>query len=274
MKKIPIFIISALALLFIACSACTPAAYEGKDPALYTAAIYNVVGWQRMGASTERLDEDKYGRILYKYSVKDHGLFNDADNDRITAYIIVQKMDENYVWYYQDICFELFTSNTDISNYRIEQLKCRNHWNEEWSEEDLVCRKIWSRFDKKFSQFEIEGIDNAELDPSNSFFLLWPSIKQYYNLDCDDAAGELFDIDNSGKKLFYFRTFNDLEKGEGNGSDSDGNIAYKEAYFLVVDSNDMIDISSILVRIENPYNYQVDLMQLRKNARWETYSKH
>ena len=99
-----IAVIAAVLSLLLIFAAFSPPAYQGKDRGLYTAAIFSVVGWGEIGAMTERLEEDDYGRILFEYSVLNDAFFSDAEKARVIAYVIVQKMNDELVWFYEDNC--------------------------------------------------------------------------------------------------------------------------------------------------------------------------
>lgn len=69
--------------------------------------------------STEVLDRDEYGRILFLYEA-----VNLVSGETEESLVICQKLDEDYVYYYEDICY----SRGDISEEAIETLKSGNDW--------------------------------------------------------------------------------------------------------------------------------------------------
>lgn len=69
--------------------------------------------------SCEILETDSKGRILYEYTAE-----NIVTGDNDTALVICQKIDADYVFYYEDICYLL----SEYSAQEIEQLKTANDW--------------------------------------------------------------------------------------------------------------------------------------------------
>ena len=267
MKKLIAVIAAILSSLLIFAAFSAPA-YQGKDRGLYTAAVFSVVGWREMGATTERLEEDDYGRILFEYSVLNDAFFSDAEKACVIAYVIVQKMSNELVWFYEDDCCEVFRSRSDISEDRIEQLKLRNHWNEEPADEGLVSRKIWSG-GARFADYDESVLKDPLERPTTLFYDVWDTIREVFHLDCESAAGELFNVDSTGKRIYYFRACdNDGSKGL-NGCYSTH--TYTGTYFLAVGADGKIDDTCKLVQVEDAYNYREVLKQLKVDILWSGY---
>ena len=113
--------------------------YSGEYPDMYTEAIRSLIGaigrLDEVGLNPEMsiLDEDEYGRVLYSY----------YEGARVNTYnyLIMQKSDEEYVYFYQDYNFisstEIFFSEEDI-----EKLKEYNDWGKETDNEKCTKAKI------------------------------------------------------------------------------------------------------------------------------------
>ena len=81
--------------------------------------------------SCEILEEDSQGRILYEYTTK-----NLISGNEDTALVICQKIDDESVFYYEDVCFLL----SGYSAQDVEQLKEANDWNAPLDESKLSRR--------------------------------------------------------------------------------------------------------------------------------------
>ena len=79
--------------------------------------------------SYEIIEEDSYGRILYRFET-----INCLTEKEETVYVICQKTVSKYVYFYEDICY-LFEEN---DNDDLMALKERNDW-----ESELNTEKMW-----------------------------------------------------------------------------------------------------------------------------------
>lgn len=63
-------VIAAIIIAAMMVGSCTPAPYYGDNLELYTAAVYSIAGYSAIGgASTNIIETDEYGRVLFEYSV-------------------------------------------------------------------------------------------------------------------------------------------------------------------------------------------------------------
>lgn len=93
------------------------------------------------------VEKDDYGRILYSVcSVDDESnnvfsdyVSDDLKNSPVLAYVVCQKIDDNYVYYYKSHCYK-FVSSVPTENIIISQLKEKNDWNTPIDENKLVKR--------------------------------------------------------------------------------------------------------------------------------------
>ena len=85
-----------------------------------------------------QLETDRYGRELFAYTAPN--LFAD---EMLTAYVICQKTDSQYVYYYEDICYYIGGSDEAA----LDQLKYQNDWDMPLEEEKLSKRNNRITFD-------------------------------------------------------------------------------------------------------------------------------
>ena len=79
----------------------------------------------------EQIEIDSYGRTLFKYTAK---ILNTASYE--SYYVVCQKYDTSYVYFYEDICYAVGESSSeDISN-----LKQTNDWDKPMANEKMSKR--------------------------------------------------------------------------------------------------------------------------------------
>lgn len=142
------------------CNLLLPTGYGGEYPELYTEAVnslLSVIGWHSHGDSRVKIiEEDAFGRVLFSY-YDDKSYYCGED---IIGYLICQKVDETYVYYYPDynyILNEWNHINIPFSEEEIEDLKTRNDWGKEINEEKLIKYEITRK--KKDPNVKIEKKD-------------------------------------------------------------------------------------------------------------------
>ena len=127
------------------------------------------------------IEKDSYGRILFE-----HESINTICSSMRKVYVICQKYNENYIYYYEDICYIFDNGNVDLT-----LLKEQNDWNCPLEESKLSERKYGVSLDYHLINYTVldwntvresycssENVDDSEL---NDFFLL----------DCDPVGNEL-----------------------------------------------------------------------------------
>ena len=133
--------------------------YKGEYPALYTEAVNSILaikGFHNHGdALINLVEEDSFGRILFSY-------YDDSYyyGEYFLSYLICQKIDETYVYYYPDYNFIIKESNwvdVPFSDEEIEDFKNKNDWGKEIKEKELIKYKITRK--KKEPEVEIETKD-------------------------------------------------------------------------------------------------------------------
>ena len=84
------------------------------------------------------LEQDNYGRIMYEYSTT-----SVISNKTETAVIICQKIDSDFVYYYEDVCYDI----SDDANQDTSVLKAANDWNVPLKNSKMSRRKNNISFD-------------------------------------------------------------------------------------------------------------------------------
>ena len=86
-----------------------------------------------MESSIQILERDPEGRILFEYSA-----YNMVTEKNETALLICQNHDDDYVYFYEDICYIIAEYNEET----VFELKAKNDWNQPINREKSSRRKI------------------------------------------------------------------------------------------------------------------------------------
>ena len=137
---------AAIFLLVCTLAGCKFTGYKGKYPALYTEAVNSILaikGYHSHGSPMiELVEEDSFGRVLFSYYESSH---YDEGWPNAFSYLICQKIDETYVYYYPDFNFIIKEWNhldVPFSDEEIEDLKNKNDWGKEINEKELIKYEI------------------------------------------------------------------------------------------------------------------------------------
>ncbi len=134
--------------------------YDGDYPELYTVAVNNVFGVDGYKSNGEVsydpdivvVETDDYGRVLFIYSEYDP---NGSAGDWGVAFVIMQKHEDDYVYYYQDACYTPYCGGIEVYAIRqyddikdnvdtkmLEELKKNNDWNKPFDKTKCVRAKV------------------------------------------------------------------------------------------------------------------------------------
>ena len=142
-------------------------------------------------------ERDNQGRILFLYEAQ-----NIITDQTESVYVICQKLDANYVYFYEDICYTLETNE----NSDVDLLKLANDWNRPLEQKRMSKRKLqishdlFIMTDSKLQHNEIKAALCKELEITTS------QIETLVNLDVNQAGQELFllTVDNGCTMVSYY----------------------------------------------------------------------
>ena len=138
-----ILIIGILLCCFYGCGSNEPFQYSGNDVALYTEAIYSILGAKGFEHTSHGLtnpdvsilEEDTYGRILFCYYE------GSVMEDMRIFLLISQRTEDGFVYYYPDYNFLILNKEDLIQDGivdrswweidQVEELKVANDWDQE-----------------------------------------------------------------------------------------------------------------------------------------------
>lgn len=135
--------------------------------------------------SYEIIEEDSYGRILYRFET-----INCLTEKEETVYVICQKTVSKYVYFYEDICY-LFEEN---DNDDLMALKERNDWESELNTEKMSRRESMITFDIFIEK-------DCDLD---YFKVLEAGMKKFEVSKEEFDIVSFLDADSEGKGMYLF----------------------------------------------------------------------
>lgn len=190
--------------------------------------------------SLDIIEKDPYERTLFSYSMYVAGAYGYG---QIYALAICQKYDRDNTYYYEDACFIVAESASNIGLEDINDLKDKNDWGTPLIESKMTSRQI--DIDKNsFSRLNVEEIFSTERKQSIGS-----------NVTC-----RFTDFDKHGKVLFFVVV---------NDADFNDEVTVTQKYYLMIVSEDgTYNKDTFITEIENLYNYQSQLHSFKEDNGW------
>lgn len=142
--------------------------------------------------SVNVIERDEQNRILFEYNC-----YSVIEEKEKKAYVICQKYDSNYVYYYEDICFSFSDDEETLS-----ELKAQNDWGKSLNQSKMSRRKCDFTFD-------LEIIKASELDYGEAREVC----AKTFGINEEKIAELCFiDSDSAGNEMCFLKTASDEEK--------------------------------------------------------------
>jgi hypothetical protein len=226
--------------------------YSGFN--LHQVAIYNVPGGEVPVSLVEEIEKDTYGRILFSYTVKD-------DFHPISAYVICQKTDDEFVYYYEDKCVLVAESFSDISKDALDMLKSQNDWEKPFLKEKCVCKTALKQKRSARDYNTVEGFElGKSVKFSNKIREVFKENGWFQNDDNSLLLCYYAGKDSDGRVLYYVETVANSKKEQ---TDDNGH----RYYAIILENNCTYNDNSCIV-IDDFYNCNNDIRRLKEHARW------
>ena len=152
------------------------------------------------------LDTDSEGRILFEYSARDV-IGGEHLEEYRTVLVICQKYDDDYVYFYEDICY-LKQYDTDEA---IDRLKEQNDWGKALDESKCSRRPILLTFDLFAYTEENIPYEQVKKSVMVAISLQEDQIQELCLLDVDTRGGVLYylcyDADSIREKYLVLVTW-------------------------------------------------------------------
>ncbi len=181
---------------------------------------------------SEVIETDKYGRRLFAFSTSDS-----------SGYCILQKTDDSYAYYYDNISFQLRRESERISvlidEYApedVEELKVKNDWDKELDESKMVKKAFMGEFLLSKSRKSVISEEKITKLLNSNFE------NKYY----DDYDFFFCDYSQTGQELFNIR-------GE---------------YLMILNADGTYNADHYLMKIDDWEQINSLLAEIKKNNGW------
>lgn len=265
--KLIISVVTACSLLML--SACRDIGrYYGEHPELYTVAVNSILGLGGGESGTAIVvDEDSYGRILFAYIDSADLAGKSVNKSYYTcAFLVVQQTDEGYVYYYPDYNFLalewVYGSPNESYGARVERVIQENNLDDQLQE--LQDRNDWGKplaIEKcvkyRVSIYERNKEEGYDLVSDEAKQVALKQVAGRHDIVNTKYHFNYLTSDQSNRHIFTFRTM--VENG-----------TYTGSYVVMFNEDGSFDPHTGIMKIEDPWNYQDELVEFKKKNGWET----
>ena len=257
MRRLKMLFIGSFLIITLILNGCEPKYFiYSKDYTgfnLHQVAVYNVPGGETRVSLVEEIEKDSYGRILFTYTVED-------DFYPISAYVICQKTDEEFVYYYEDRCVLASKKFSSIQDNELSNLKLQNDWEKPFSKEKCVRKTALKQKKAARDYNTVEGFELEKplkfQDKISEVFRENRWLTSDYNILLYYYAG----MDVKGRVLYYVNLRVNSEKHQQDYIGSQ--------YFAIILENDCTYNEKSCILIDDFYNCSEDIFRLKKRVNW------
>ena len=243
--------VSAIILISLIFSGCfvskDPDDYHGEYPELYSVAIHSLLGTTGCDFSERKFDseimiveEDQYGRTMF--------LYYEGAAISTWSFLVSQKSDDNYSYFYPDFNFTSFTED-DLFLAKFDFMELYNQ-----SDEEIEALKSKNDWDMKI---DLDKCVKVEIVRKKAEGPVQGSAWELYNKALGDDAHvphsiEFFTTDDYGRSIYF-----------GYGKPS------SERYIVMLFKPDgTYDESKCVMELTDLYSYQDELKQFKDLNDW------
>jgi len=237
--------------------------YNGPHIDLHTESSNSLFGLYAVNETPVLMEEDAFGRVLYFYKVGSSIARDEIYGDgSIFAFLIMQKSNDEYVYYYSDINFivrkrpETIPYSVGgaalleevlktIPNEEVEELKAKNDWGKPIDESKCIKVKL-ARINRHYTE-EYAG---RHLVPQSI-------MQEVYDKMCINGSPNIgvffryLTSDDYDRHIYFFRT-----------SDKDWKLT--NSYVVMF----KLDGSYEIAEIVDLWNYQEELIAFKEGNNW------
>lgn len=266
-KRISTLILTVIMLYISAACAFsrlgTPRPYSGDQFALYTQAAFSIPDAEQMGTQINVIEQDQEGRILFEVSFgrkafyyKDYG----NDSARLYAYAVCQQYDDQFVYYYEDVCFAVFQDQAAFTLEQKDSLKETNDWNMPLDYSRMTKKSILPKESegRKLPYLSIWYDRAAEIQDSQSIQAFKKTITV---VDNEQVYTNILDIDSQERLLIIVTV---LQRESFDKID----IESIHSYFMIYDTHDISKTVPIM-EIESAKTFSAQLTAFKNQYEWE-----
>lgn len=200
----------------------------------------------------EIVEQDEYGRILFRYS--DSDILFDGSRDKsssktdVKAYFICQKRTEKDIYYLENECYLLSQKWDFFTDDVLADFKDRNHWGREMNT-DVLTRARLNDYPNVvvISDAEIEKITGLKKAKDGEAGTGW--------------SAEYVHYDSQGRALIFIDIYSRTKSGKYLQS------AYQYSYIAISSPSGDFTCDGI-VKIDDYHNHKDELVALKEKVGW------
>lgn len=249
MKKTLVAFVICIVVLLSGCG--NELKYTRNDPALYTEAVYSLLGVRSyFDDIIYVVEKDDFGRQMFV--LKNRGAV--MDTNHLTGLFISQDSNLKYVYYYPDINYvvsdEAYSEGgvLPFSSEQIEELKIQNDWNQPFDESKWIQKKITRMKD----DYIISENDAYQIIKENHIF----------ETVGNDVSVIFLDIDANGQHIFFVEDRNWINE--------ENKYVYYGEYAVVLHQDGTFDENTCVIQIENMFEYREQLIGFKTLNSWKS----
>ena len=253
-----------------------PYPYYGNDYAEYTEAAYSIPELGSTGIKTQVLESDSEGRTLFKVTFGNSGFYYRAfgnSTKTLYAYGVCQRQDKEKVYYYEDICFAVYSAEEDFDSAERERLLNMNDWGKPLSFEKMTSKSIIQK-ECKGNKFSCLPIDQSTAVNIRDHAAVEAFKKEVDLSEDEHISTGLLDIDKDGRMIITITVwgYSDSPANAAIGSESyelngDVDVSSIRTFYMMYDTRD--DGGTIMVEeILSPLDHLNQLMLFKEKCGW------
>jgi len=243
-----------------------PHAYTGPDGDLNSEVTNSILGIY--GVDYNRIAvirEDSFGRRLFAY----WGRTNAAGsalmgNDWINAFLIIQKSDDKYVYFYSGNNFIMYKDdpNREVSPTEEEWIRIAN---DPAKANDIEWLKQMNDWDKPFDESRLTRvlISQQDLERASNFKLVPDEAKE-------KARKQIAALNDSSRGAFMYLTSDEYDRHIFFYRVLDKDDIYTKSYVVLFNKDGSFDAENGIMEIKDVWNYQDDLKAFKERNGWNT----
>lgn len=274
MKKLKLTAVMLIVLSLVVVSGCRDTwSYHGPSPDLNMVVQNSALGiLSRDNNTAVILEEDSQGRVLFAFqgeSILDHDTY--VDSTSFCAFLVSQKTENGYVYYYPDENMILYPNSYSLSedgeleDYfprfiqenelgdEIESLKSENDWNKPFNEKK--CTKV--KVSDETRDVEMQGGLVSEEAKERAYREAMGKEDVYNEKRVSFAY---LTSDQYDRHIFYFKTITEDD-------------VYTGSFVVMFNADGSFDPDTGIMEIEDAYDYQDDLKTFKRVNDWGTNPK-
>jgi hypothetical protein len=240
--------ISFFLIIVIAVSTCGCFPSYSKDKVVMaTLVFYAVPGaktYEHQAVRCEIIDEDEYGRKLFACGV----------NDWPGTYVIciLQKSEDNHVYYYDNISYQITEKFNQYTQEQMDSLKVTNDWNKAMKEDKMIQRDLVERVGLLP---EKKSTINNELP-----------FKVFHNIIEDEenitTFVQYFDYSQTGQELFF------VSRYDAKTINSGSKWVSIDFHLMILNADGTYDPENYLLKIDDLSQSNAPLAEIKERNGW------